>query len=290
MFTNYQLDLGATGCQPQATLPPLGGLKQLTARLVVSYPAHTESSDTTDQPTTQPAPGTVPLQAPQYSCDQMKESAELAHARGQYHYAEQLWLLLLREFNTALPPRAVAQIFECLALSLQHQKQYGRAELFLRSAANIKRRLYGMFSVETAAAFENLAALYSVQGRYGAAQCVLEQVLCIYERTVGSRTSIVADTAAALARMYVAQDMLAQAEPMYIKALMIRTNAGINSPETDSLLEDYRMFLELSGKSKLRVVQQQQKAERPKLPSVRRLHPVARPSSTQNLPRVVGLA
>ncbi len=104
-------------------------------------------------------------------------------------------------------------------LALGH---YAEAEPQLRTALEIRRRLYGDPYPDVATSLNNLALLYNQQGRHGEEESLLREALSIQRRLHGDKHVDVASTMQSLGAALRTQHKYAEAEPFYRDALAMR--------------------------------------------------------------------
>jgi tetratricopeptide (TPR) repeat protein len=144
-----------------------------------------------------------------------------------------------------------------LAQLLQATNRPAEAEPLMRRALAIEEKSYGPEHPKVATALNNLAQLHVATHRPAEAEPLLRRALAINEKSFGPDHPNVAINLNNLALLLRATNRLAEAEPLMRRALVILLDfsrrTGHDYPYQTTLLENYRLVLQETGKSKAEV-------------------------------------
>jgi serine/threonine-protein kinase len=129
---------------------------------------------------------------------------------------------------------------------------YPQAQLLLQRAFDIRRRVNGTQSLDTASTGEALGTVIRLQNQFKEAEPLFRDALAVREKHLGSHDVLVAESLDFLGECLYLQDRLAEAEPLLRRALAIQrstSNAGAASTENylALLLERTGNFPEAAG-------------------------------------------
>ncbi len=129
---------------------------------------------------------------------------------------------------------------------------YPQAQLLLQRAFDIRRRINGTQSLDTASTGEALGTVIRLQNQFKEAEPLFRQALAVREKHLGSQDILVAESLDSLGECLYLQDRLAEAEPLLRRALAIQRSASnIEAASTENylalLLERKGNFPEAAG-------------------------------------------
>jgi len=125
------------------------------------------------------------------------------------------------------------QFMDILAYSLQHTREYAKAEVLYEKILQIRKKLYGQKHPDTATGYNNLAAAYAEQEKDKEAKKLYKKALLIREKVLGEEHPDTADSYNNLAGVYSKQGKCWKAEGLHKRALLIREKVlGEEHPDT----------------------------------------------------------
>jgi tetratricopeptide (TPR) repeat protein len=145
-----------------------------------------------------------------------------AHRKGQYHEAEQQFLLDLDDIRKrGGDPAALAPTLNNLAEAYEGEHKYEEAESFYKLSLATYEKTSGPEHPDTAVVLNNLAGLYDTQGKFVEAEALYLRSRAILEKSLGMQHPNLGSVLTGMAEVYRKQGRFAEAEPLYRQAIDI---------------------------------------------------------------------
>src|SRR5215470_7712822 len=103
------------------------------------------------------------------ACINIYQRARRKQEKGRFREAERLYLKVIRLLSSGPPQPLHVQVHHCLGELYRACGQYRKADVILRTALTLARKVYGRDGVETCPLLNARAVLHKYQGRFSEA-------------------------------------------------------------------------------------------------------------------------
>lgn len=182
--------------------------------------------------------------------DQHKKAGDSAYESGDYAKAEKEFTAALEEASKfeETDKRRATTIYN-LALVLQTQEKFDRAEAMYKQSIDMLAKAFGAEHEKVAMAYTNLAEVRKMQDDLKQAEEYYLKSLAIYEKAYGDANGEMANALDAVADFYAEQEEYDKAEPLYKRALEISKKVvGADKAETGKRMAHLAEFYCVQGK------------------------------------------